>query len=137
MHESHNFVLQYLSQNRCTVCGCCSCHTPDLLDMKCSDVIRGAHRTFDHNGPKSPVESDLEALYNNLTEFKDEIRQKRAAVDENEAKFIFELRRTALHWCERQWPAKQMNARQLQKFVTETARFLETGVFSDGKTEEG
>lgn len=133
-YETHTLTPMYHSHSVCSDCGACSCHTPNLMSMLCSDVYAGSYNTFNHDisdDSKAPVEKAIEILSKDLTEFKSEIRKGLKNSSD------FEIRRTAIHWAERQTCAKNMSPRQLQKFIEETENFLRTGTFQTPDADDG
>lgn len=121
-YDTHTMKRGY-SRNICEDCGACTCHTPELLEKLCADVYAGSYRIFDH---QAESEEALNAL-----------RRKLAGdpepVEEDEAKFNFELRSKALDWAEKNF-SNVISPRNKMELVEATERFLRTGSFQEKST---
>lgn len=137
----------------CTVCGGCTCHTPNLLGISCDDARNSIPRIFDHKWIAARRSDDIHTdpvtlrdLIVNIVRgefhdfedrFKEEseiakLRKKLAGdpepVEESEAKFNLELRRHALTWVQINFSTVIAPQRKME-LVEMTENFLRTGKF--------
>lgn len=140
VHEHNLQTIDQSSHSICPACGGCTCHTPQLLGMSCEEALALNPATYDHGWVSPMPKQTINVMYPQSQETDSdkalkELRKKLgASVDEDEAKFVFEMRRTALHWVEKNF-STVINFRHKAEMVEATERFLRTGSFDYGENK--
>jgi hypothetical protein len=130
MHESHKTASIGDSRDSvCVVCGVCSCHHGGYVeDLECSFIIGHYPNRAQHHGtPPIPNSEDA------LNKLRRKLNGEPEPVGESEAKFNFELRRTALEWVEKNF-SNVISPRNKMELVEATEHFLRTGSFQEKST---
>lgn len=157
-------LIDRSNQHVCISCGGCTCHTPNLLGISCEAASATNTRIFDHKwiaarrtgdihtDPVTLQDLIVNTVRGEFHDFEDRFKEQSESekalaklrrklsgdpepVEESEAKFNFELRRTALEWVEKNF-SNVISPRTKMGLVQDTENFLRTGSFQENMTSK-